>query len=87
MPRGRVTIRALIHLGCACRRRLDRRSAVIGIEPDRVDDISRWASAIVLALRADALSFLDEIETAQAELDEYVDGLIAPGVMRRRVAT
>ena len=51
--------------------------ALIGIEPDRVDDISRWTRAIVLALRGDALSFLDEIERAQGEFDDYVDGLIA----------
>jgi cytochrome P450 len=51
--------------------------ALIGIEPDRIDDMSRWAGAILLALRFDAGAFIDEIERAQAELDEYIDGLIA----------
>jgi cytochrome P450 len=55
--------------------------ALIGIEPDRVDDVSRWARATVLSLRMDAAAFLDEIETAQDELDDYVDGLI---VARRK---
>jgi cytochrome P450 len=50
--------------------------ALVGIEPDRIDDMSRWAGSILLALRFDAGSFLAEIEQAQAELDQYIDGLI-----------
>lgn len=51
--------------------------ALVGIEADRLDDMSRWASAILLSLRLDAGSFIDEIEQAQAELDDYLDELIA----------
>jgi cytochrome P450 len=51
--------------------------ALVGIEADRLDDMSRWASSILLSLRLDAGAFIDEIETAQAELDEYIEGLIA----------
>ena len=50
--------------------------ALVGIEPDRVADMSRWASSILLSLRLDAGVFLAEIEQAQAELDEYLDVLI-----------
>jgi cytochrome P450 len=50
--------------------------ALVGIEPDRVADMSRWASSILLSLRLDAGLFLAEIEQAQAELDEYLDVLI-----------
>ena len=38
--------------------------ALVGIEADRLDDMSRWASAILLSLRLDAGSFIDEIEQA-----------------------
>jgi cytochrome P450 len=55
--------------------------ALVGIEADRLDDMSRWASSILLSLRLDAGAFIDEIEAAQAELDEYIEGLIA---LRRR---
>ena len=51
--------------------------ALVGIEPDRIDDMSRWATSILLALRLDAGQFLAQIEQAQAELDDYIDGLIA----------
>jgi cytochrome P450 len=51
--------------------------ALVGIEPDRIDDMSRWAGSILLALRLDAGSYLEEIEQAQIELDEYIDTLIA----------
>lgn len=50
--------------------------ALVGIEPDRIDDMSRWASSILLSLRLDAGAFIDEIEAAQAELDEYIQTLI-----------
>jgi cytochrome P450 len=50
---------------------------LVGIEPDRIDDMSRWATSALLALRLDAGQFLAEIEQAQAELDDYIDGLIA----------
>lgn len=50
--------------------------ALVGIEPDRVADMSRWATSILLSLRLDAGAYLAEIEQAQAELDEYLDGLI-----------
>lgn len=50
--------------------------ALVGIEPDRVADMSRWASSILLSLRLDAGAYLAEIEQAQAELDDYLDGLI-----------
>jgi cytochrome P450 len=51
--------------------------ALVGIEPDRIDDMSRWAGSILLSLRFDAGTFIDEIEQAQAELDDYLDALIA----------
>ena len=51
--------------------------ALVGIEPDRIDDMSRWATSILLGLRLDAGMFLSEIEQAQGELDDYIDGLIA----------
>ncbi len=50
--------------------------ALVGIEADRVADMSRWASSILLSLRLDAGAYLDEIESAQAELDEYIDELV-----------
>jgi cytochrome P450 len=55
--------------------------ALVGIEPDRIDDMSRWAGSILLALRFDAGTFLKEIEQAHAELDDYIDQLI---VARRK---
>jgi cytochrome P450 len=51
--------------------------ALVGVEPDRVDDMSRWASSILLALRFDAGQYLAEMEQAQAENDEYIESLIA----------
>lgn len=51
--------------------------ALVGIEPDRIDDMSRWAGSILLALRLDAGQFLADIEQAQGELDEYINELIA----------
>jgi cytochrome P450 len=56
-------------------------SALIGVEADRIDDMSRWAGSILLGLRLDAGLFIDEMEQAHAELDDYIDGLIA---LRRR---
>ncbi len=50
--------------------------ALIGIEPDRIDDMSRWAGSILQSLRLDAFNFLDEIEQALAEIDEYIETLI-----------
>lgn len=50
--------------------------ALVGIEADRIDDMSRWASSILLSLRLDAGRFIDEIEQCQIELDEYITGLI-----------
>ncbi|MDO9174429.1 MAG: cytochrome P450, partial [Actinomycetota bacterium] len=50
--------------------------ALVGIEPDRVADMSRWASSILQSLRLDAGAYLAEIEQAQAELDDYLDVLI-----------
>lgn len=50
--------------------------ALVGIEADRWEDMSRWASSILLSLRLDAGQFLDQIEEAQAELDEFISGLI-----------
>ncbi|MGB8860391.1 MAG: cytochrome P450 [Ilumatobacteraceae bacterium] len=50
--------------------------ALVGIEADRIDDMSRWASSILLSLRLDAGQFIDEIEQSQIELDEYITGLI-----------
>jgi len=52
-------------------------SALVGIEADRIDDMSRWASSILLSLRLDGGQHIDEIEAAQAELDEYITELIA----------
>ncbi len=51
--------------------------ALVGIEPDRIDDMSRWAGSVLLALRLDASLHLAEMEQAQAELDDYIGGLIA----------
>lgn len=51
--------------------------ALVGIEADRVDDMSGWAGSILQSLRIDAFNYIEEIETAQAELDEYIEGLIA----------
>lgn len=51
---------------------------LIGIEEvDRVADMSRWASSTLLCLRLDAGLFLAEIEQAQAEMDDYLNVLIA----------
>lgn len=50
--------------------------ALVGIAPDRVEDMSRWASSILMSLRLDAGAHIDQIEQAQIEMDEYVDGLI-----------
>lgn len=50
--------------------------ALVGIEADRWEDMSRWASSILLSLRLDAHAFLDEIEQAQAELDDFITELI-----------
>ena len=50
--------------------------ALVGIEADRIDDMSRWASSILLSLRLDAGQFIDEIEQCQIELDEYITELI-----------
>jgi len=58
-------------------------SALIGVEADRIDDMSRWAGSILLGLRLDAGQFIDEMEQAQMELDEYIGGLIA---MRRKAS-
>ena len=51
--------------------------ALVGIEADRLADMSRWASSILLSLRLDAGLFIDEIEQAQAEMDDYLTELIA----------
>ena len=50
--------------------------ALVGIEADRIDDMSRWASSILLSLRLDAGQYIDQIEQCQAELDEYITGLV-----------
>jgi cytochrome P450 len=50
---------------------------LVGIEADRWQDFSRWATSILLSLRFDAGQYLAEIESAQAELDDYLDVLIA----------
>ncbi len=51
--------------------------ALIGIEADRWEDMSRWATSILLSLRLDAGTFIGEIEQAQEELDDFITGLIA----------
>ncbi|MFM2078776.1 MAG: hypothetical protein RJA49_2666, partial [Actinomycetota bacterium] len=51
--------------------------ALVGTEADRWEDMSRWASSILLSLRLDAGQFIDEIESAQRELDDYITELIA----------
>ncbi len=51
--------------------------ALVGVEPDRIDDMSRWATSILLSLRADAGQYVDEIEAAQEEMDEYIETLVA----------
>lgn len=56
--------------------------ALVGIEADRLADMSRWASSILLSLRLDAGLFIDEIEGAQAEMDDYLTELIE----QRRIA-
>jgi cytochrome P450 len=50
--------------------------ALVGIEADRIEDMSRWAGSILMSLRFDAGQHLAEIEGAQAEIDEYIEGLI-----------
>jgi cytochrome P450 len=50
--------------------------ALVGVEADRWEDMSRWASDILLSLRLDAGQFLDRIESAQAELDDFITELI-----------
>jgi cytochrome P450 len=50
--------------------------ALVGIEPGRWEDMSRWASDILLSLRLDAGQFLERIEQAQAELDDFITELI-----------
>jgi cytochrome P450 len=56
--------------------------ALVGIEADRLADMSRWASSILLSLRLDAGLFIEEIERAQEEMDDYLMELIE----ERRVA-
>ena len=51
--------------------------ALIGIESDRWEDMSRWATSILLTVRLDAGTHLAEIEAAQVELDEFISELIA----------
>lgn len=51
-------------------------SQLIGVEMDRWEDMSRWASAILQSLRIDAGLYVDEIERGQAELDDLVTELI-----------
>jgi cytochrome P450 len=50
--------------------------ALVGIEPDRIDDMSRWAGSILKSLRLDAGAFIDEMEAAQEEMDDYLSVLI-----------
>jgi cytochrome P450 len=50
--------------------------ALVGIEADRIEDLSRWASSILLSLRLDAGQFIEEIEQCQTELDAYITELI-----------
>ena len=51
--------------------------ALIGIEADRWPDMSRWATSVLLSLRLDAGTFIEEIDQAQKELDEFIAGLVA----------
>ncbi len=51
--------------------------ALVGIEAERLADMSRWASSTLLSLRLDAGQFIDEIEQAQTEMDDYLTDLIA----------
>ena len=51
--------------------------ALIGIEADRWPDMSRWATSVLLSLRLDAGMFIEEIDQAQKELDEFITGLVA----------
>ncbi len=51
--------------------------ALLGVPSDRIADMSRWASAIVMVERADAGTHLAEIEQALSELDDFVDAEIA----------
>jgi cytochrome P450 len=50
--------------------------ALVGIEPDRIDDMSRWAGSILKSLRLDAGAFIEEMEAAQEEMDDYLTELI-----------
>jgi cytochrome P450 len=50
-------------------------SALIGI--DRPDDLARWASMLLMSMRIDAGLHLARIEETQAELDDYLAGVIA----------
>ena len=51
--------------------------ALIGIEADRWEDMSRWATSVLLSLRLDAGTYITEIDKALEELDEFISGLIA----------
>ncbi|MDO8362064.1 MAG: hypothetical protein Q7V88_04140 [Actinomycetota bacterium] len=42
--------------------------ALVGVDVDRWEDMSRWATSILKSLRIDAGGHIDEIEQAQAEL-------------------
>lgn len=50
--------------------------ALIGIESDRWEDMSRWATSILISLRLDAGQYVDQIEQAQVEMDEFLSVLI-----------
>jgi cytochrome P450 len=50
--------------------------ALVGIEADRWEDMSRWATSILLILRLDAGAHVAEIEQAQAEMDDFLTELI-----------
>ena len=58
--------------------------ALVGAEADRIDDMSRWATSILLSLRLDAGLHVDEIEAAQEEMDAYIETVIADRRARPR---
>jgi cytochrome P450 len=51
-------------------------SELIGVDSDRWEDMSRWATSALLSLRLDAGQHMAEMEQALEELDDYVRGLI-----------
>jgi cytochrome P450 len=59
--------------------------ALVGIEPDRIDDRRRWAGSILRQLRFDTGSFLEEIERALASARSRGGSAMAGGTAHETV--